>query len=102
MGTSLHRPFDLEDYPDPRRTALRTFRLELEGDQNFSFVGLPMNARFVGYDPPMALQAGPSVVEPLWTGNATVRLPRDLYGGAAVWQRVDGQKALFVVAGRRF
>jgi hypothetical protein len=101
-ATTLHRPFDLEDYPDPRRAALRTFRLELEGDQDFSLLGAPMNARFVSYEPPIAPQAGPSLVEPLWTGDAKVRLPRNLYGGASVGQRVDGQKAVFVIAGSRF
>ena len=99
---TLHRPFDREEYPDPRRAILQTFRLELQGDQDFSMLGVPLNARFDGYDTPIARELGPSLVEPLWAGDATVRLPRELYGGAAVWQRVDGQKALFLVAGRRF
>jgi hypothetical protein len=100
--TVLHRPFDREEYPDPRRAILQTFRLELRGDQDFSMLGVPLNARFDGYDTPIAPQLGPSIAEPLWAGDTTVRLPRELYGGAAVWQRVDGQRALFLIAGSRF
>lgn len=99
---ALRRPFAIEDYPDPRRTPLQTFRLELHGDQDFSLLGVPMTSRFVGYEPAIAPQVPPSVIEPLWAGDAAVRLPHHVYAGASVWQRVDGQKAVFLVTGQRF
>jgi hypothetical protein len=93
---------DLGRYPDPRRAALRRFHLELRLEQDFSFASAPLSSRAVRYQPEVAWQALDAGLQPTWQSDLVLRLPRDLYAGAAAEQRAVPQRSLFVVAGQRF
>jgi hypothetical protein len=101
-ASGVRRIFAFEDYPDPRRAPIQSFYLELRQQQDFTLFGVPVTTRTMSYQPLVATQvAGPSM-QPLWAGDAAVRLPHNLYAGASILQRVDAQRAVLFVTGQRF
>jgi hypothetical protein len=108
LTTPLTRPplrtrlDDTGGYPDPRQMAIVPFHLERRLAHDFELVGIPLTSRMVAYRPDRAWQALDVQPAPAWQSDLVIRLPRDLYAGAAVEQRTTAPRSVFVVAGPRF
>jgi hypothetical protein len=96
------RQDDTGDYPDPRAITIVRFHLEDRLAEDFAVAGVPLTSRMVAYRPERAWQAIDVQPAPLWQSDLVIRLPRDLYAGAAVEQRTSAPRSVFVVAGPRF